>query len=111
MKFEVDDAKTSGVEPVGTVAVVPASAEQGEELGVAVGALGKGGCAVVGGVVGAVEVAVAVVAVAVAVAVAAAAAVVVAAAAAAAAVAVVAVAVVDIQDQGNWSTNDGSTRA
>ena len=108
MKFEIDDAKTPGVEPVGTVAVVPASAEQGEEPGVAVGALGKGGCAVVGGVVGAVEVAVAVVAVAVAVAVAAAAAAVVVAAAA---VAVVAVAVVDIQDQGNWSTNDGSTRA
>jgi hypothetical protein len=106
VKFEIDDAKTSGVEPVGTVAVVPAFAEQGEELGVAVGALGKGGCAVVGVVEVEVAVAVAVVAVVVVVV-----AVAVAAVAVVAAVVAVAVAVVDIQDQGNWSTNDASTRA
>jgi hypothetical protein len=94
VQSEIVEAKRS---EIGTVGAAPASAEQGGELGVAVGALGRGGCAVVGGVVDSVAVAVAVVVVAVAVAV---------------AVAAVAVAVVvDIEDQGSWSTNDGSTRA
>ena len=97
MQSENVEAKTS---EIGTVGAAPASAEQGGELGVAVGALGRGDCAVFGGVVDFVAVAAAVVVVA-------------AAAAAAVVVVVVAVAavVVDIQDQGSWSTNDGSTRA
>jgi hypothetical protein len=67
VQSEIVEAKTLGVGSVGTVAVAPAFAEQGEVLGVAVGALGRGGCAVGGGVVGAVVVAIVAVVVAVAV--------------------------------------------
>ena len=94
-------------------APAPGFSEQGEELEVAVGELRKDGFAVVG-VVGAVEV-VEVVVGAVVVGVVVGVAVVVGVVGVAEVVGAVAGAVVgvvvDAKGQGNWNTNDGSTRA